>query len=93
MQKQRYVPTLFGRVGRRKKAGRVVRRVREGFTAADILAYAREHCPSIIIQSTVEKVDPKDLPVTCIMVYDETIPEEDKVYFDPPKAKGTDNAD
>ena len=92
LQKARFVPTLWGRVGKRKKAGKVVRRIRMGKTQDDLLAYAQEHYPSLVTSDTVDKVNKDDLPVTCPHIYDETIEPEDNFYYDLPKIKENPNA-
>ena len=87
LQRARFVPTLWGRLCKRKKPGRIVRRIRIGHEKA-LKEWAIKYCPEAIISSTTTEVDKELIPVTCSEhVYDETIEEQDNFIYELPKAK------
>ncbi len=86
-QKQRSVKTLFGVVGYRKTAGKVVRHVRLSTDKETLLEWAKRVCPKAVVTKQHESVDADMLPVTCEHIYDETVPESDNFYWKPAKVE------
>ena len=90
-QKQRSVKTLFGVVGYRKQAAKIVRRIREG-RREELMAWADQYCKVAVVEKRTYKVDKDKLPETCPHIYDEQIPESDNFYWRPAKVEEKEDA-
>jgi len=83
--RQRFVDTLFGRLGFRKQAAKQKRTYKEGFGKDDAVVWAKVNAPDIV--SKKESVNINDMPADFEKMWIDTLPATDVFYWKPNKEK------
>ena len=83
--KQKFVDTLFGRLGTRTIPSKTKRIFRHGCDKKTALEWAKEKFPTAVSTRTSESVVIGDLPPDCPQIWVEDVPAEEKFYWRPNK--------
>ena len=80
--KQRYVQTIHGRVGFRRKPAKDRREITDNDAA---IAWAEENCPEAVTTKATKSIAKSKLPFDCPYIEIRTTPAVDEFYFAPAK--------